>query len=250
MSYFVCKQRCHESHVDDVKDLISRVLSHYQEYYEEKSRVVKRDVFLVFSPTWFTPLERAFFWIAGFRPGLAFRIVVASVDDMTEDQNRRMRQLMSETNAEERELGNRLASAQESVAGPRGGEIEAVVGALRSTMEAVLGDADSLRTRTAERVVEILSPAQNVRFLAASTQLQKYHLAPYPNLSPYPFILPNPKPFQYLPRCSSVTACSPSSNFFVTITQTCTQRERDGDLPCTVALDWQGVATAEFARCN
>ncbi|XP_057476665.1 protein ZW2-like [Actinidia eriantha] len=178
------QQRCHESHVDDVKDLISRVLSHYQEYYEEKSRAVKRDVFLVFSPTWFTPLERAFFWIAGFRPGLAFRIVVHSVDDMTEDQSRRMRQLMSETKAEERELGNRLASSQESVAErqvleaarrkavPREGEVEDVVGALRSAMEAVLGGADSLRMRTAERVVEILSPAQNVRFLAAATQLQ------------------------------------------------------------------------------
>ncbi|GFY82383.1 SAC domain-containing protein 8 [Actinidia rufa] len=163
------------------------VLSHYQEYYEEKSLAANRDVFLVFFPTWFTPLERAFFWIAGFKPGLEFRLVAASVDNMWEDQSQRMRQLMSETKAEERELGNRLARAQESVIEPpvlgaarremglRDGEVgegKAVIGALRSAMEAVLGGADSLRTRTAERVVEILSAAQNVRFLAAATQLQ------------------------------------------------------------------------------
>ncbi|KAL6998436.1 hypothetical protein U1Q18_008563 [Sarracenia purpurea var. burkii] len=173
---------------EDLRDLIARVLSHYQEYYEEKSRAASRNVFLVFSPTWFTPFERTFFWIAGFKPGLAFRLVENAVDDLTEDQNRRIVVLMNETKAEERELADQMARIQESVAAPpmlelarregrrlRDGEIrevDAVLETLRSSMELVLGRADSLRRRTAERVAAVLSPPQNVKFLAAATQLQ------------------------------------------------------------------------------
>ena len=51
-------------------------------------------------------------------------------------------------------------------------EVDLVTEALRSSMEVVLGRSDMLRTRTVERVVEILSPVQNVKFLAAATQLQ------------------------------------------------------------------------------
>ncbi|KAK2980020.1 hypothetical protein RJ640_020046 [Escallonia rubra] len=181
-------QTGHESRDEDLKDLITRVLGHYQQYYEEKSRVANRDVFLVFAPTWFTPFERTFFWIAGFKPGLAFRMMASLVDDLSEEQGRRMDRLKEETKAEERELANELARIQESVAAPpmvelarRGGrppvdgeigETEDVIEVLRSAMEAVLGSADMLRTRTAERVAEILSPVQNVKFLAAATQLQ------------------------------------------------------------------------------
>lgn len=180
-------QNCQDSTEDDLKDLIMRVLAHYQEYYAEKSRMANRNVFLVFTPTWFTPFERTFFWIAGFKPNLAFKVLATAVDDMTEDQKQRMEQLRDEINAEERELGNEFARIQESVAAqplmelarrlgsPIDGEIhelDAVLESLRAAIEAVLANADMLRTRTAERVVAILSPIQNVKFLAAVTQLQ------------------------------------------------------------------------------
>lgn len=79
---------------------------------------------------------------------------------------------------EERELDNELARVQESVAAPpivevakrgelplRDGEydaMESVIETLRGQMEMVVANANILRTRTAERVVEILTPAQNV----------------------------------------------------------------------------------------
>lgn len=180
-------QNCHESREDDLKDLISRVLAHYQEYYEEKSRMANRNVFLVFAPTWFSPFERTFFWIAGFKPSLAFRVVGSSVNDMTEDQTRRLNQLKDETRAEETELANELARIQESVAAPPimemarrfgstvDGEVrnaEIALEAMRAGMEAVLANADMLRTRTAQKLLEILSPIQYVKFLLATTQLQ------------------------------------------------------------------------------
>ncbi|XP_015897240.3 protein RESPONSE TO ABA AND SALT 1 isoform X1 [Ziziphus jujuba] len=180
-------QHCHESRDEDLKELINRVLAHYQQYYEEKSKIAHRNVFLVFSPTWFTTLERAFLWIAGFKPGLALRVVADSVDDLSEEQRQRMNRLMNETKVEEQALDNELAKIQESVAAPpllnvvkrRGrlvdGELqgdEAATDALKTAMEAILTGADSLRIMTALKVVEILSPTQTLKFLAAATQLQ------------------------------------------------------------------------------
>ncbi|KAK9290946.1 hypothetical protein L1049_009126 [Liquidambar formosana] len=161
------QHNCHESRDDDLNDLISRVLSHYQH--------------------WFTSLERTFLWITGFKPGLTFRLVTNSVDDLSEDQTRRMNRLFEETKAEERILSNELATVQESIAAspmmhlarltgrPVNGEVrdeEAVMKSLRSAMESVVARADNLRMKTTRKVVEILSPVQNVKFLTAATQLQ------------------------------------------------------------------------------
>ncbi|PWA54370.1 transcription factor [Artemisia annua] len=174
---------------DVLRDLITRVLAHYQQYYEQKSRIANYDVSLVFSPPWFSSFERSFFWIAGFKPGLAFRIVSSSVDDMDTDQVERMERLTVETKAEERELENEMARIQESVAAPPivevvrrmeyGRNVDGMYNdmarateGLRGEMEVVLANADMLRSRTAERVVEILSPVQNVKFLAAVAELQ------------------------------------------------------------------------------
>lgn len=179
-----------ESCDEDLRDLIARVLAHYQQYYEEKSRIANRDVALVFSPPWFSPFEQSFFWIAGFKPGLAFRILGRSVDDLSREQSERVEMLRMETKTEERELENELVAIQESVAAPpivkvsrrenfpvNGDQcdtedMESVMETLRGEMEVVLANADMLRSRTAERLVEILTPVQNLRFLAAVTELQ------------------------------------------------------------------------------
>ena len=91
-----------------------------------------------------------------------------------------------ETKAEEKELENELARIQESVAAPSvvkvvrreklaeydTAEMEAAMETLRVEMGVVLANADILRSRTTERLVEILTPIQNVRFLTAVTELQ------------------------------------------------------------------------------
>ncbi|OIS98000.1 PREDICTED: protein DOG1-like 4 [Nicotiana attenuata] len=176
-----------------IRDLISRVLAHYQEYYEEKSKMSHRNVFHVFSPTWFTPLERTFLWITGFKPGLAFTLVTDSVNDLSENQVQRINRLRYETKVQEKSLADELAKIQESVAAPPlmemarrvgmqllhtdGTNIDIIDGddnieTLKSAMENLVTDADRLRTRTAERVVGVLSPLQSLRFLTAAAQLQ------------------------------------------------------------------------------
>ncbi|KAM3285501.1 protein ZW2 [Capsicum chacoense] len=169
-----------------MRDLISRVLAHYQEYYEEKSRMTRRNVFQAFSPPWFTQLERTFLWIAGFKPGLAFTLVTESVNDLSENQVQMMNLVREETKVEEKRLMEELAKIQESVtgfqfvgvAGRTGvqllntGNIEAEMDELKTAMEIVVMDADRLRTGTANRVVGLLNPLQSLRFLTAAAQLQ------------------------------------------------------------------------------
>ncbi|CAK9323368.1 unnamed protein product [Citrullus colocynthis] len=170
-------------HDGDLQDLISRVLSHYEDYYEKKSRIAQTDIFLVFSPTWFTTSERTLLWIGGFPPGLIFRLVNQSINDMSDEQVIRIRRLRDDMKVEERLLNNDLAKIQEKAAAPplleffrRGGH-DRVIGAeaemetLKGEFQSVLASADFLRRETALKVTEILTPAQNVRFWATVAQL-------------------------------------------------------------------------------
>ncbi|CAN4118287.1 unnamed protein product [Withania somnifera] len=182
-----------ETQESDMRDLISRVLAHYEEYYEEKSRVTHWNVFLVFSSPWFSPLERSFLWITGFNPGLVFNLVTGSVNDLSESQVQRINGLKRETKVQERSLTEELAKIHESVAAPPLVELACRVGTqflyddnvnieienvdgnmdpLKTALENLVTDADRLRTRTAERVVGLLSPLQSLRFLSAAAQLQ------------------------------------------------------------------------------
>ncbi|XP_041027078.1 protein DOG1-like 4 [Juglans microcarpa x Juglans regia] len=94
---------------------------------------------------------------------------------------------MEETKVEEKELNHELAKIQESMAAPslleilRRGELsmdgeireeDIVFMAWRSALESVVANVDALRMNTTLKVVEILNPAQSVRFLAAVSQLQ------------------------------------------------------------------------------
>ncbi|KAI5663412.1 hypothetical protein M9H77_22735 [Catharanthus roseus] len=175
---------------NNLRDLIARVRAHYLEYYEEKSRMTNGNVFLMFSPNWFTPLERSFLWIAGFKPGLACRLVISAVDDLTDEQKERVRQLSHDTKRQEKLLNDEIAKIQESLAAPplidsarilgrqpqpfqrEIEEADTVIEPLKYAMQDVLNDADRLRTRTAEKVVDILNPIQSVRFFAAAADLQ------------------------------------------------------------------------------
>ncbi|PIA59470.1 hypothetical protein AQUCO_00400388v1 [Aquilegia coerulea] len=179
---------CAESHCEqELRELISKVLSHYQQYFEEKSMAIQNDVFLVFSPTWFNSFERSFLWIAGFKPALVFKLVVNSVTDLSEEQAQMVERLKGEVKGEEVELEKEMAMVQESVAAPpllemarRAGrlidgerrEVDNVIECLKNSMQVLVERADFLRANTTKKVIEILSPIQGVKLLAAAAQLQ------------------------------------------------------------------------------
>lgn len=177
----------HEESKDDeyLKELSARVFNHYQEYYDEKSRMSNHNVFLLFNPPWFTPFERSFFWIAGFKPDLAFKVAAAAAADLTAEQKQMIEKLKIEVRVAVKELNDELARVQESVAahelmtvggrapsGDEMGEINSVLDELQAELVTVISNADVLRTRTAERVAAVLNPVQSVKFLAAVTEMQ------------------------------------------------------------------------------
>ncbi|KAK3231140.1 hypothetical protein Dsin_003021 [Dipteronia sinensis] len=99
--------------------LIDQVLCHYQQYYEEKSIAARKDVLVFFSPPWFTAFERSFFWVGGFKPTFVFKLLDdSSVEDLTEEQEREVQQIKSETRREERALDDKMARIQKTLASP------------------------------------------------------------------------------------------------------------------------------------
>ncbi|KAL2941903.1 Protein DOG1-like 3 [Bienertia sinuspersici] len=54
---------------------VSRVMSHYGNYYRDKLEAIKENVLLVLSPDWLSKLEDAFLWIGGWRPTIAFHLL-------------------------------------------------------------------------------------------------------------------------------------------------------------------------------
>ncbi|KAL8129416.1 hypothetical protein V2J09_018571 [Rumex salicifolius] len=182
---------CGRMNEKDRQELIVRALTQYEVYYEEKSRAAHHDVFSMFSPPWCSSLECAFLWLSGFRPTALFRLVSSAVSDLSPDQLRRLDRLKAEIRMEERALCDEQAKIQESISSPdimeamkrvglrahglgeAGREADTVMQALRAGMEALAGNADTLRTRTATKVVEILNSAQSIRFLVAATQLER-----------------------------------------------------------------------------
>jgi hypothetical protein len=85
----------------DRLNLLNRVLCHYGQYYEEKSKIAHQNILLLFSPPWFSSLERTFLWVAGFKPGLAFQLVNKTLEDLSEDQRQRLSKLKQETKMKE-----------------------------------------------------------------------------------------------------------------------------------------------------
>ncbi|KAB2630513.1 transcription factor TGA7-like [Pyrus ussuriensis x Pyrus communis] len=141
---------------EDLRDLVSRVLFHYQQYYDEKSRLGQRDVLLVFSPT-------------------------------CDQQRVRMARLREATRVEERALNDKLAKIHKSVAAPPfmdavrrygragHGEIvkdDAVIKSLKSALETVVENANLLRTTMGTKLVDLLSSGQAVKFFTAVMQFQ------------------------------------------------------------------------------
>ncbi|KAF5176505.1 Transcription factor [Thalictrum thalictroides] len=177
-----------QNHPDEdlLKSLVGRVLAHYQNYYETKSRAASENVFLLFSPPWFSTFERTFLWIAGFKPGVAFRIVDGQVgDELTAQQHQRIQRLWAETRSMEKALSDEMVRLQENIVGPSwvymvgrtdgqvvNGEVDELVGTTRGGLTDLVVNADYLRATTARELVDILTPIQAAKFLAAIAHLQ------------------------------------------------------------------------------
>ncbi|KAI5670476.1 hypothetical protein M9H77_10840 [Catharanthus roseus] len=163
------------------KELITRVLNHYIEYYTAKARIIQEDVFLLFCPLWFSSFERFYLWLAGFRPLLAFRLLSTYDLELTEDQSQRINSLQEEIKREK--FGEfsfllfhtviiQLQKTTFNYDVGRDLHLDFTIDIFRTSMEALVESADYLRGKTLAKILEILSSSQAVKFLAAVTQFQ------------------------------------------------------------------------------
>ncbi|KAG9156180.1 hypothetical protein Leryth_015595 [Lithospermum erythrorhizon] len=185
--HFITKSE-EEEEDEENKNIIELVMAHYLEYLQTKTTISEQNVFLMFSPPWFSSFERSHIWIAGFKPALALRVVISSVTNLGEEQSRKLSRLIMEIKTKEKVLADRHARIQESMAGPTilelarhvgqvarngtVGRIEREVEILRSSLKDLMECADHLRVTTIMKIVDILSPPQLLRFLAAAAHLQ------------------------------------------------------------------------------
>ncbi|PIA50802.1 hypothetical protein AQUCO_01200214v1 [Aquilegia coerulea] len=167
----------------ELESLVVQVLSHYQHYYDTKSRAARENVFMLLSPPWLSTFERAFLWIAGFKPALAFRIVETSVGrELTIPQVEKIEKLKVETRVTEKAFTDEMATIQNKIAGPPMVKIvtrtdtaevlDIVTGKIKESLRDLVLNADILRTTTTKELVDILSPVQAAKFLAAAAQHQ------------------------------------------------------------------------------
>ncbi|KZV47587.1 hypothetical protein F511_12856 [Dorcoceras hygrometricum] len=198
-----------------LRPLIERVIQHYEKYYGAKSKFAKTDILSMFSPPWRSSLEDAFLWIGGWRPSMAFHLLYSKsgqqveaklmeliqglstgdLADLSSDQLDKVNELQKVTVRAEKELTEKLAKKQESVAdasmvelshaatelirvgeAAEDGRVDAALDPKKEALVEILLKADALRLKTLKQVLQILSPIQCVHFLIAAAELHlRFH---------------------------------------------------------------------------
>ncbi|XP_076924478.1 protein DOG1-like 3 [Bidens hawaiensis] len=196
------------------KQLVQKVVQHYEQYYQEKSVWETRDAISMLTPAWRSSLEDAFLWIGGWRPTLAIHLLYSKsglqlkaklgdlirgistgdLGDLAPKQMERIDELHKKTVHEERVLTEKL---QESVADRsmvelsnavsemmRSGESDCEVESEEKVrrelelknedVEELMHMADELRMETLKALIEVLTPIQAVYFLIAAAELHEW----------------------------------------------------------------------------
>ncbi|XP_016562027.1 protein DOG1-like 3 [Capsicum annuum] len=187
-----------------LNQLIQKILQHFQDYTNIRSRRARIDVSPFFAPTTCTPLENSVLWIAGCRPAsfIRFAYALSGVDiesnltdflqgkrigdlgELTMKQMSMIDVLQAKTIKEEKRLCSRLASLQEDILDqPLVGKVkkyssndeplcedaDEALDEHGQHMADLMEEADELRMKTLKEIVlDILKPVQAVEYLAAA----------------------------------------------------------------------------------
>ncbi|XP_009762839.1 protein DOG1-like 3 [Nicotiana tabacum] len=191
--------------------LIEKIINHFQDYSNNRSRLAQKDVSPFFAPTSCTPLENSVLWIGGCRPSSFIRLIYAlfcgmeieshitqflqgitangELPKFTAEQMNMVDELQSKTIREEGKLSSRLASLQEAIIDQPliskskkkkdDGDDDVVcenadepLDKHNKYMAAIMEEADELRMKTLKEIVVILEPDQAVEYLAAAKKIR------------------------------------------------------------------------------
>jgi hypothetical protein len=125
-----------DTNTSQTSTLINQVIEHYEHYYEVMSRWAKQYVLGMLTPSWTSTLEEGFMWIGGWRPTMAFHLLYSKsglqledqladfirglstgdLGDLSPTQLNQVDKLHSKTIKEERNISEKMAKHQETVA--------------------------------------------------------------------------------------------------------------------------------------
>ncbi|KAG8045236.1 hypothetical protein GUJ93_ZPchr0008g12042 [Zizania palustris] len=160
---------------NDLRGVVEKIMSHYDEIFKQKGNAAKADVFHVLSGMWKTPAERCFLWLGGFRPSELLKL-----EPLTEQQLSGISNLQQSSQQAEDALSQGMEALQQSLAetlagslgssGSTGnvanymGQMAMAMGKL-GTLENFLRQADNLRQQTLQQMQRILTTRQSARAL-------------------------------------------------------------------------------------
>ncbi|KFK28536.1 hypothetical protein AALP_AA7G009500 [Arabis alpina] len=178
----------------ELRGLISKLTTHHKAYYTAKWAAIGEDVLAFFGPVWLNPLEKSCFWLTGWKPSTAFRMVERlrkSTVVLVEAQAKKLEELRVKTRFEEEKIEREMERYQVAMAdrkmvelarlgchvgGGGGGEsmvvVEAAVKGLAMGLEKMVKAADCVRLKTLMGILDILAPPQCVEFLAETAAFQ------------------------------------------------------------------------------
>ncbi|KAK8451993.1 hypothetical protein SEVIR_5G036900v4 [Setaria viridis] len=164
----------------DLRSVVDKIMSHYDEIFRLKGNAAKADVFHVLSGMWKTPAERCFLWLGGFRPSEVLKLLSTQLEPLTEQQLSGIGNLQQSSQQAEDALSQGMEALQQSLAetlagslsssGSTGnvanymGQMAMAMGKL-GTLENFLRQADNLRLQTLQQMQRILTTRQAARAL-------------------------------------------------------------------------------------
>ncbi|XP_021628659.1 transcription factor TGA9 isoform X2 [Manihot esculenta] len=154
----------------DLRVIVDRYISHYDEIFRLKGVAAKSDVFHLITGMWSTPAERCFLWMGGFRPSELIKMLTSQLDPLTQQQLMGIYSLQHSSQQAEEALSQGLEQLQQSLvdtiaSGPvvDGMQQMAVALGKLSNLEGFVRQADNLRQQTLHQLRRILTVRQAAR---------------------------------------------------------------------------------------
>ncbi|KAJ9177931.1 hypothetical protein P3X46_009859 [Hevea brasiliensis] len=154
----------------DLRVIVDRYISHYDEIFRLKGVAAKSDVFHLITGMWSTPAERCFLWMGGFRPSELIKMLTSQLDPLTQQQLMGIYSLQHSSQQAEEALSQGLEQLQQSLidtiaTGPviDGMQQMAVALGKLANLEGFVRQADNLRQQTLHQLRRILTVRQAAR---------------------------------------------------------------------------------------
>ncbi|KAL7149324.1 hypothetical protein ABFS83_05G032000 [Erythranthe nasuta] len=153
---------------NELRLVLGRVMSHYEEIFQLKGTFAKSNIFHVLSGMWKTPAERFLLWLGGFRSSDFLKVLGNQIEALTDEQMMGICNLQHSSQQAEDALSQGMEALQQSIVDTISSNsicdhyVEQMANAMSklATLENFLRQADLLRLQTLQQLQRILTPRQ------------------------------------------------------------------------------------------